>query len=256
MSNGSKIAVAAAAALLLLPVLLAATAGGALHAILGGNDSANATWSCTATGIPAGIAGYQPDQITNAATIAAVGNQMQVPEQGIVIAIATAMQESGLRNLNYGDRDSLGLFQQRPSQGWGTPTQITNPTYAATQFYRHLLAIPNWQNMTLNDAAQTVQHSATPNAYGQHEVPARILATTLAGATCTPPATPSLGRPGGGPEAVHQEVAQATGLGFMLGPGGHGEDADEGGGDVVGGDVAAQVTRRAAGVENRGDGRQ
>jgi hypothetical protein len=94
---------------------------------------------------------------------------MNVPEQGWVVAIAAALQESGLHNLDYGDWDSLGLFQQRPSQGWGTPAQIMNPTYAATQFYRNLLAVPDWQQMTVNDAAQAVQRSGFPNAYAQHE---------------------------------------------------------------------------------------
>ena len=190
MSNGSKIAAGAAAALLMLPVLIAVAAGGAVSAILG-SGGAHASASCTIAGAPTdGVTGYEPDQITNAATIAAVGKQMQVPEQGIVIAIATAMQESQLRNLDYGDRDSLGLFQQRPSQGWGTPAQITDPTYAATEFYRHLLAVLGWQHMTLNDAAQTVQRSGTPDAYAQHELPARALAATVGGATCTTPPIP------------------------------------------------------------------
>lgn len=187
MSNGSKIAAGIAAPLLMLPVLLAIAVVGAVSAILG-TGGATALTPCTITGVPArGVAGYGPDQITNAATIAVVGRQMRVPERGIVIAIATAMQESRLRNLDHGDRDSLGLFQQRPSQGWGTPAQITNPTYAAATFYRHLLAVPGWQHMTLNDTAQTVQRSGTPNAYGQHEPAARAVAAAVRGATCTPP---------------------------------------------------------------------
>jgi cell wall-associated NlpC family hydrolase len=136
-----------------------------------------------------GAAGYGPDQITNAATIIAVGKQLNIPEHGWVVAIAATLQESGLHNLDYGDRDSLGLFQQRPSQGWGTPTQIMNPTYATTQFYRHLLAIPGWQQMSVNDAAQAVERSAYPDAYAQHEAAARQLAHTLAAATCTTPTT-------------------------------------------------------------------
>jgi hypothetical protein len=121
------------------------------------------TVACSTTGTPTNpIAGYNPEQIANAATIVAVGKRMQVPEHGLVIAIATALQESGLRNLDHGDRDSLGLFQQRPSQGWGTPTQLTDPTYAATAFYRRLLEVPGWQQMSVNQAAQAVQRSATP----------------------------------------------------------------------------------------------
>ena len=96
-----------------------------------------------------------------------------MPAQGQVIALAAALQESGLRNLAHGDRDSLGLFQQRPSQGWGTPIQIRTPTYAATRFYQALLAVPDWQQLPLTAAAQAVQHSAHPTAYAQHESAAR-----------------------------------------------------------------------------------
>jgi hypothetical protein len=128
--------------------------------------------------------GYSADQMTNAATIVAAGKQMHVPERGRVIAIAAAMQESELRNLNHGDRDSLGLFQQRPSQGWGTPDQITNPTYAATAFYRHLVGVPGWQQMSVNDAAQAVQKSGTPKAFGRHESAARSVAARVGGAGC------------------------------------------------------------------------
>ncbi|MHA6632083.1 hypothetical protein ACU61A_42200 [Pseudonocardia sichuanensis] len=109
------------------------------------------------------------EQRTNAAIIVKVGRQMQVPVRGQWIALATAMQESGLRNINYGDRDSLGLFQQRPSQGWGSPAQVTDPTYAAVQFYRRLLAVPGWTEMPLWRAAQTVQRSAFPTAYSKWE---------------------------------------------------------------------------------------
>jgi cell wall-associated NlpC family hydrolase len=95
------------------------------------------------------------------------------------------MQESTLANLDHGDRDSLGLFQQRPSQGWGTPAQIMNPTYAATQFYQHLLAEPGWQEMSVNDTAQAVQRSGTPNAYAQHEQAARTVLAAVHNAQCT-----------------------------------------------------------------------
>jgi hypothetical protein len=121
------------------------------------------------------VAGFRAEQLANAATIVAVGEQLHVPPQGWVVALTAALTESGLRNLNYGDRDSLGLFQQRPSQGWGTPTQILTPRYSATQFYRHLLALPHWQTLSANNAAQAVQRSATPTAYGPHEPAARTL---------------------------------------------------------------------------------
>ncbi|MCG3755847.1 M23 family metallopeptidase [Amycolatopsis sp. Poz14] len=148
--------------------------------------------TCTATGTPTGsIAGYDADQIANAATIVAVGRQRGVPEYGWVIAIATAITESRLRNLDYGDRDSLGLFQQRPSMGWGTRAQILDPSYAATQFYLHLVALPNWQQTGLAPAAQAVQRSGFPERYALHEQEARQIAGALTGVSCTP-ATSSL----------------------------------------------------------------
>lgn len=117
------------------------------------------------------------EQRGNAAIIVTVGRQMQVPERGLWVALATAMQESGLRNVNYGDRDSLGLFQQRPSQGWGSPAQVTDPPFAATQFFSRLLAVPGWLEMPLWKAAQTVQRSAFPTAYSKWEqFAARLLA--------------------------------------------------------------------------------
>ena len=109
------------------------------------------------------------EQVPNAQTIVATGISLDVPKKGQVIALATAMQESRLRNLNYGDRDSLGLFQQRPSQGWGTARQIRDPVYASEQFYKHLLKIDGWQQMTVTQAAQAVQQSGLPDAYAQWE---------------------------------------------------------------------------------------
>lgn len=177
----TKITVIAAVALV-LPIVLVAAAAGAVAALFSGTSGADcAPADPTATYGSA----YGPDQFTNAATIVAVGKQMNVPHQGWVVATATAMQESGLRNLDYGDRDSLGLFQQRPSQGWGTPAQIMNPTYSTTQFYRRLLAVPGWQTMSVNDAAQTVQRSGFPDAYTHHEQAARRVVAAVQGATCT-----------------------------------------------------------------------
>ncbi|HEY2672240.1 MAG TPA: M23 family peptidase, partial [Rugosimonospora sp.] len=94
------------------------------------------------------VPGWNAEQISNAATIVQVGVHLRVPPRGWIIAVATAMQESGLRNLGdqgaANDHDSLGLFQQRPSQGWGTPAQILDPVYAATQFYSHLTQVADW----------------------------------------------------------------------------------------------------------------
>ncbi|MEW1699055.1 C40 family peptidase [Streptomyces sp. NPDC093249] len=115
------------------------------------------------------------EQIPHARTIVATGIAMKVPERGQVIAVATAIQESRLRNLRYGDRDSLGLFQQRPSQGWGTAEEILNPVHASTRFYKGLLTVAGWRQMTLTQAAQAVQRSGFPDAYAQWEPLARAL---------------------------------------------------------------------------------
>jgi LysM repeat protein len=124
-----------------------------------------------------------PEMRTNAEIIARVGKELGVSDYGIVIALATAMQESSLININYGDRDSVGLFQQRTSQGWGTVSEIMDPNYSARAFFggpsgpnagkiRGLLDIRNWQTMPLAKAAQAVQISAFPDAYQKWELSA------------------------------------------------------------------------------------
>jgi hypothetical protein len=120
------------------------------------------------------------EQIANARTIAQVAWDRGLPERAVVIALATAMQESRLRNLDHGDRDSLGLFQQRPSQGWGTAEQVQDPAYAAGQFYDRLVQVPDWQTGRLTDVAQAVQRSGFPEAYQKHEGVAVELADALA----------------------------------------------------------------------------
>lgn len=124
------------------------------------------------------------DEMTvNARIIIQVGREMRIPNYGIVIALATAAQESTLRNLDYGDRDSVGLFQQRPSSGWGSVQQIRDPRYATRAFFggpasptpgntRGLLDIDGWQNLSVAEAAQAVQRSAFPKAYAKWEVSA------------------------------------------------------------------------------------
>ena len=121
------------------------------------------------------------DQANNATTIAAVGKRLGLPDHAVTVAVAAALQESGLHNLDHGDRDSLGLFQQRPSQGWGTPSQILTPSYAARVFYEELARVPNWQNLAVTDAAQRVQRSAAPDAYAQWEPEARAIARATTG---------------------------------------------------------------------------
>ena len=121
------------------------------------------------------------EQMANAATITAVGIRRKMPEQGIVVALATAFQESGLENLPDGDRDSVGLFQQRPSQGWGTPEELQDPRTAAAKFYASLKKVKGWRDMRVTDAAQKVQRSAYPEAYEKWADEAAVLARALNG---------------------------------------------------------------------------
>ncbi|MER7444708.1 hypothetical protein [Micromonospora avicenniae] len=121
------------------------------------------------------------DQMANAATIAAIGAQQGMPERGVVVALATAYQESGLRNLPNGDRDSIGLFQQRPSQGWGDPAQLSDPRYAAKRFYAALKKVRGWERMRVTDAAQRVQRSAFPEAYQKWADESAVLTRALLG---------------------------------------------------------------------------
>lgn len=177
-----------------LPLLLLV----ALMSMFGGNDDDTTTaTTCTVTvgtsTIPA-TAGTRttgdlaPDWQTNTtAILAVVDTRITGPDrdQARVITLATAMQESRLGNLNYGDRDSVGLFQQRPSQGWGTVAQIMDPAYATGKFLDNLIRVPNWSTLPVTVAAQKVQRSGHPTLYAQWE----SLARQLAGGTttnCTP----------------------------------------------------------------------
>jgi len=118
------------------------------------------------------------EQSANAATIAAVAYRRGIPERAIAVAFTAAQQESKLRNLDYGDRDSLGIFQQRPSQGWGDRASIMDPARATSRFYSALISIPGWEKMPLAEAAQEVQRSAAGSAYEKWE--GRALALTQA----------------------------------------------------------------------------
>jgi hypothetical protein len=120
-------------------------------------------------------------QMANAATIAAVGVRRKMPERAVVVALATALQESKLENRDYGDRDSLGLFQQRPSQGWGAADKLQDPRYAANKFYSALKKVKGWKAMRVTDAAQKVQKSAYPNAYEKWADESAVLARALTG---------------------------------------------------------------------------
>ena len=126
-------------------------------------------------------ASLETSQGQYAALIAGVGMRRGLPARAVSIALATAYQESKIQNLPGGDADSLGLFQQRPSQGWGKPAQIMDPVYATNAFYDALVKISDYESIDITVAAQEVQHSAYPSAYAQHEMEARTLASALTG---------------------------------------------------------------------------
>ncbi len=169
-----------------------------------------------------------PDQAANAATISAVGTTRGLPERAVTIALATALQESALRNLDHGDRDSLGLFQQRPSQGWGTPAQIMDPVYASGKFYEDLAQVPGYSRLPLTVAAQRVQKSGFPQAYAKHEPDATLLAAALTGRapaslTCSVQA-PSAEGPGDAAE-VRSDLVRAFGKDVLPSAGSAGSSA-------------------------------
>ena len=130
---------------------------------------------------------WTEEQLANARIIAEVGRSLGASDRDVLIALMTAMQESGLRNLNYGDRDSQGLFQQRPSMAWGTVEQIRDPRYAARAFFKGagtnpgLLSLSGRDSMSLTQAAQAVQRSAYPDAYAKHEKAMRELMASVGG---------------------------------------------------------------------------
>jgi hypothetical protein len=136
-----------------------------------------------------------------------------MPDRAVTIALATALQESDLRNIRHGDRDSLGLFQQRPSQGWGTAKEIMDPTYAAAGFYKHLTEIHDYQRLPLTVAAQRVQRSGFPEAYAKHESDAALLSDALTGraaATLTCQGRPDVTR-ATGPDGVRAALVRDFG---------------------------------------------
>lgn len=138
-----------------------------------------------ATGCVAGPAdqGFElsPGQAAIAATIAGVASRQHLPDRAVAIAYATALQESKLANLDYGDRDSVGVFQQRPSEGWGTTKQIEDPVYATSRFFAALVAVRGYLHMPIYEAAQAVQHSADGSAYAQYAGMGSVLASAFTG---------------------------------------------------------------------------
>ncbi|MER7723958.1 hypothetical protein [Streptomyces sp. NPDC096323] len=186
------------------------------------------------------------EQAANAAVISAVGTTRGMPERAVTIALATALQESGLRNIEHGDRDSLGLFQQRPSQGWGTEKQILDPVYSSGKFYQHLAEVPGYSRLPLTVAAQRVQRSGFPQAYAKHEPDAALLAAALTGRTpaalnCDPPRTTA----GTGEMAkVRAELLRSFGKDVL--PSGKGADAQAPAAGAAAGTGTLSVPVRAA----------
>jgi murein DD-endopeptidase MepM/ murein hydrolase activator NlpD len=168
------------------------------------------TPSMAAPSGPPQVPGYTDEQLGNATAIVTVGRQKNIALRAWVIAVATALQESTLHNLPDGDRDSVGLFQQRPSQGWGDPDQLKDPTYAAGKFYEALTKVEGWQQMTLTNAAQAVQKSGYPDAYAKWETDATTIVAAITG---MPPA--SLARCGIiSPQGWTQPLRADVGSGF------------------------------------------
>jgi hypothetical protein len=166
------------AAIAAVVVVVVAVAGTVAVRLLGDPVVVNEQCSATANGETFELA---PDQAGNAALITALAVHRGLPARAATIAIATAIQESKLRNISYGDRDSLGLFQQRPSQGWGTPEQVMDPVYATNAFYDGLVQIDGYETMEITAAAQSVQRSGFPEAYADHEPEGRAFASALTG---------------------------------------------------------------------------
>lgn len=135
---------------------------------------------CRSTAMDQSVS-FHPDQMHHASTIVLLGVKRGLPARAGTIGVATAIQESKLRNLSYGDRDSVGLFQQRPSQGWGTVEELQDPVYATNAFYDALLKVDGWQGMVITEIAQEVQRSGFPEAYADHEQEGRIIASAMSG---------------------------------------------------------------------------
>lgn len=222
-----------------------------------GSGPARCTVSAAGGDGDGGAATYriQPEQAANAATIEAVASSRGLPERAVTIALATAMQESGLRNIEHGDRDSIGLFQQRPSQGWGTKTQIMDPVYAAGKFYDHLVEVPGYSRLPLTVAAQQVQRSGFPQAYAKHEANASLLTAALTGRhaaalNCTMGAEAQSEVPGDA-EQVREKLAREFGP-AVLGVEG-GDDSVAAGTGPGGGRSKPEATRDRSAAGEAGD---
>ena len=175
MRRGRVVALVVAAALLI------ATGVGAVLLIDGDAPLLFGSGEVCTASVEGREVSLSPEQAEHAALIAAVGVRRGLPARAVSIALATAYQESKIANLDGGDRDSLGIFQQRPSQGWGTPEQILDPVYATNAFYDALVEVEGYRDLRITEAAQAVQRSAFPEAYEDHATDARVLASALTG---------------------------------------------------------------------------
>ena len=198
--------------------------------------AATAVFATAVTGAAAGVAAYlrhldteplivrcaafsdgtswylDPDQADTAALVSATSLQRGLPARATTIALATGLQESKLRNVDHGDRDSVGIFQQRPSQGWGSVEQIMDPVYSTNAFYDALVLVDGYQELPVTEAAQAVQRSGFPNAYAQHEAGSRAWASAMYGYTAGS-ITCTLDEPdaAGDPQSVVARVARDFG---------------------------------------------
>jgi hypothetical protein len=161
-------------------VVVGLIGGGVWYAVRTGVGPLPDPEQCTASAEGHSVA-LTTEQAENASIIAGVAERRGLPARAISIAIATAYQESKLENIDHGDRDSVGLFQQRPSQGWGTVKQILDPYYATNAFYDALVKVDGYQDMEITEAAQAVQRSAFPDAYADHEADGRAIASAMSG---------------------------------------------------------------------------
>lgn len=183
-------AAVAAALLVVVPVPLLLLANPSL---------ANQTSVCGDPTDSVAVGKFSGEQVTIARAAVGLANQRGLPAQAKLVILATGFQESGIRNLDYGDRDSVGWLQQRPSMGWGSVPQLRNPTFAAGRFYDALVKVPGWQALPVTSAAQAVQVSAYPDAYAKWESSARSLLAQLGDSITAGCDTQATGSAGGGP---------------------------------------------------------
>ena len=219
MNKGVAITAVLAASVVLfcgLPLAAALTGDTPVQAACATAAGSNGRVQVNAHAGPVGR--WSSKQVDNAAIIVDTGQKL-VPARGWVIAVATAMTESRLTNLgNLGprnDHDSLGLFQQRPSKGWGQPAQLKDPVYASTAFYTALKRVRGWETLPLTVAAQKVQKSAYPDRYAEHETEAEQLVaavtgkatiTDIAGASLADCGVPAVVSSGGWTQPVHASI--------------------------------------------------